>query len=311
MISTQKMLCIALFLRCSLAVVQSQIIVDTFPVLQTEGRLNIGLKEGEWRVYYPNKVLKNKVFYKEGKRFGPQYSYDNKGRIQQFATFRDDTLDGVFKLYYEGILIEQGQYISGHALGEWTQYYENGAIMSMRDYKQTTELGSYVFYDENGHVVTEGQYYKAQQHGTWKSYHGNGILYKKSHYQYGNRTEKSLTFFSNAALLSESNYQKNLLQGLHISFYINGQIEEIGQYKQGLKEGTWRFFYSNGLINRKLVYKQGLLWFMGTCLDIYGNLLEGGSLEKGNGSVIWYNDKGQKTRCDFYESGKRKGFVLK
>ncbi len=60
--------------------------------------------------------------------------YEHNGGLAYEMNYEDDRLNGEYKQYYFGKLIESGQYKSGAKVGHWIHYDSYGSISSEWDY---------------------------------------------------------------------------------------------------------------------------------------------------------------------------------
>lgn len=83
-------------------------------VLKGEYRYKNDVLEGESKEYYPNGVLHISVMFKNGLRHGPIKSYTEKGQLLADGFFNKGQKEGVFTIYYEnGVIHIRDQYKSG------------------------------------------------------------------------------------------------------------------------------------------------------------------------------------------------------
>lgn len=98
--------------------------------LVEEGDYNKGHKSGEWKYYYDNKQLFEKVNYLWGKLNGSYQSYWNDGNIKK-----------------------EGSYHQGKKIGNWKMFYRNQKPALTEEYDESGKLVDGVYFDEDGKTV--------------------------------------------------------------------------------------------------------------------------------------------------------------
>lgn len=132
----------------------------------------------EQKFFYPNGVLKEIGFLKNGKLNGLTTQYHENGNIKAEVEFKDGKQDGIGKFYYEtgelkkktqfkndlefdsaffyykdGSLLQKSFLVNGKEEGTLIQYYSDGTIMKSGAKKEGIKLGSWNFYDRLGNQV--------------------------------------------------------------------------------------------------------------------------------------------------------------
>lgn len=69
--------------------------------IKQEGNYERGYKVDEWKVYYPNKVLKEKSYYTWGKWNGVVRNYWANGKLKAIRRYTLDKPTGDWKFFYE------------------------------------------------------------------------------------------------------------------------------------------------------------------------------------------------------------------
>ena len=88
-----------------------------------------GVKDGPWRIFYPDGQLSAEVNWKDGVRDGPWREYFENGEPRIIANFVQGKLHGDYEIYILGnILIKKGQYYHGDMDGIWYYYDDQGYL---------------------------------------------------------------------------------------------------------------------------------------------------------------------------------------
>jgi antitoxin component YwqK of YwqJK toxin-antitoxin module len=96
-----------------------------------------GVKDGRWRIYYPDGQLSSEINWKDGLREGPWLEYFENGDPRIIAYFKNGKLDGTYEIYLIGnIPTKRGAYFKGNMDGIWYYYDDQGyLIMKERWYR--------------------------------------------------------------------------------------------------------------------------------------------------------------------------------
>jgi antitoxin component YwqK of YwqJK toxin-antitoxin module len=129
----------------------------------------------------------NKSYYKNEPVNGLACSYpdiigDTNVKIER--PYKNGLLEGVVKVYREGILHVEIPYRNGLTEGIFKLYHDNGKPMSETPYKNDLKEGIARLYYENGQLYEETPYKNNLKEGYEMAYTENGqldykILYKK------------------------------------------------------------------------------------------------------------------------------------
>ena len=112
--------------------------------------------DGTVKQYYANKVLKNEISYKGGKRNGTAKNYYKNGKLHQ-----------------------QIEYINDKKNGEAITYYESGTVFQITTYENNLMHGLRKKYRPNGKLMAEVPYNYDRPCKGLKEYLLNGSIKKK------------------------------------------------------------------------------------------------------------------------------------
>lgn len=269
-----------------------------------------GNKEGEWKTWYPNGMLKSEYFYQKNQIEGPYSYYDSLGTITKTETYKKSILEGVtsdfnengalikttdykkgivtgfVKEFLEGVvLLEQKTYKKDSLDGEWTSWYDNGTQKVVRLYKNGTPIGNWIFNDQKGAWMREEQYKKGLAHGIWS-------FYDKAN-------DKVFQYYTMGKLIAEYTEAK----------WPNGQLKEVPSFKNGLPDGTWIGYWADGSTRYTIDYKKGDKDGNELRYDSTGVLIFEVKYSKGirNGIEKEYFSNGQLKRSAKYKDNKLNG----
>ena len=103
--------------------------------------------------------------------------YDKKDVLQEKISFIDDHLlerKGVYMLFQNGNLKEEGNYEKGYKMGEWKSYYPNKQLLEKKNYVWDRLYGVSLTYWENGEIKESKNYVNDIKSGEWKLFYKSG-----------------------------------------------------------------------------------------------------------------------------------------
>ena len=128
-----------------------------------EGYYRDGLKQGEWKKYFPN------------------------GSVEHVLTFKNNKLDGLATFYYKnGKVRESGIWKDNRWIGEYKYYWKNGNLRNEWKYDETGKRnGVQRYYYENGQVKIEGAWENGKESGPLVEYYEDGSLKSERYFADG------------------------------------------------------------------------------------------------------------------------------
>ncbi|MBK7132162.1 MAG: toxin-antitoxin system YwqK family antitoxin [Bacteroidales bacterium] len=234
-----------------------------------------GLKQGEWKEFYPN------------------------GRIKTEKTYVDDNLHGYYKEYdNRGILV-------------LTMLYENGAIVKSR-VEDEPDIETVNKYDQDGKLIFSGPYRNNVPVGIHREfgkdgkvinaliYNDNGVKISEGIVdEAGNHNGKWKDFYPDGKIQAEGQYTDNRRSGQWKFYNAAQKVEQTGGYNNGRPDGLWKWYYENGALLREEEYFQGQRDGMCTEYSPSGEVIAEGQYSDGEKNGEWKLKNG-----DFTEEGK-------
>jgi antitoxin component YwqK of YwqJK toxin-antitoxin module len=239
-------------------------------------RLDInGLKQGEWKEFYPN------------------------GRIKTEKTYIDDNLHGYYKEYdNRGILV-------------LTMLYENGAIVKSQ-VEDEPDIETVNKYDQDGKLIFSGPYRSNVPVGIHREYGKDGKIINAQIYndngvkisegivdEAGNHNGKWKDFYPDGKIQAEGQYTDNRRTGQWKFYNASQKVEQTGGYNNNRPDGLWKWYYENGALLREEEYFQGQRDGMCTEYSPAGDVIAEGQYSDGEKNGEWKLKNG-----DFTEEGK-------
>ena len=131
---------------------------------------NVSVPDGESLSYYENGELKEKSFWKMGRRHGKTILFYENGNTKESGNYIEFKRDSLQLFYYEnGELNEKSFWTMGKRNGKFIKYYDNGEKKSEYDYKldeDNFEGNRQTDYNEDGSVKKRWEY----SNGEWKEF---------------------------------------------------------------------------------------------------------------------------------------------
>jgi antitoxin component YwqK of YwqJK toxin-antitoxin module len=278
-----------------------------------------GLKQGDWKEFYPNGSIKSEKTFKDDLIHGYYKEYDSHGKLVLTMLYDNGAIvksrvedepdiEIINKHDPEGKLIYSGPYRNKIPVGIHREFGKDGKITNAFIYNDNGLLLSEGIVDEagnrngkwkdlysNGKVQAEGQFTENRRSGQWKFYNISEKVEQTGSYNNGRPDGLWNWYYDNGNLLKEEEYFQGQRDGSSTEYSISGDIIAQGQYSDGEKNGPWK--YKIGDITEEGKYITGLK--DGVWKSYYDN----GKL-KFKGNYIQGNPDGQ--QMFYYENGKTK-----
>lgn len=196
-----------------------------------------GIKQGHWKEYYTEGVLRAEGDYKDGAKIGKWKFFHVNKKLEQVGVYRK----------------------GGKPHGDWVWYYDNGAVKREETYFNGLEDGVIIEYSEEGEIITQGQYLEGFKDGEWVINSGDYI--EKGSYidgmMYGNWEG---IYRSTGKTAFKGEYIDDEPNGKHVYYHVNGRKLLEGKYEVGVKLGDWKRYDENGLLVLTIQYKDGVAY---------------------------------------------------
>ncbi len=197
---------------------------------RTDGK---GLKQGEWKKYHKNGMLRYVGNFKNDKPVGEFKYYDDAGSLQKKMDHKGN-VSYFIAFYKTGEVKIVGKYIGQKRDSTWNFYDVDG-------YKKSTEFYinglknriSFVYYP-NGKITEEKAFLNGFENGKWITYSEDGKKKK------------------------DATYENGFLEGKVVFYNEAGRRSIRGFYYHGTRDGVWLYFEGDGnTIKKKEEYKKG------------------------------------------------------
>ncbi len=191
-----------------------------------------GMREGNWKEYYPD------------------------GTLKALGSYHNDERVGQWKFYYQGGQLEElGAYINGKPDSVWRWFYKSGKVLRVETFYNGLADGVMTEYDEEGNIITQGDYLEGKEEGAW--FYQVGDNRDEGTYAEGMRNGTWKSFYSDGTLRFEGKFVDDLPNGEHTWFWPDGKLKQQGQYVMGRKNGDWKRYDESSLLIITINYKGG------------------------------------------------------
>jgi antitoxin component YwqK of YwqJK toxin-antitoxin module len=104
--------------------------------LTLEEQYDLGVKQGNWKTYYPSGQVMEVVHYKDDQKEGPWIQYFSDGSMKAEGTYINGELEGLFVLkHMNGNVEVSGTYRKGKKEDTWVHLNEIGELIKKEVYK--------------------------------------------------------------------------------------------------------------------------------------------------------------------------------
>jgi antitoxin component YwqK of YwqJK toxin-antitoxin module len=234
-----------------------------------------GLKQGDWKEFYPNGGLKTEKTYKDDLIHGYYKEYDKRGKL-------------VLTMLYENGAIVKSRVEDEPDIEIVNKYDENGKVIYSGPYRNKIPVGIHREYGKDGKVINAFLY---NDNGLKLS---EGIIDEA-----GNRNGKWKDLYPDGKTQAEGQYSDNRRTGLWKFTNLSDKVEQTGSYNNGRPDGLWKWYYENGALLREEEYFQGQRDGLCTEYSPTGEIIAQGQYSDGERNGDWKFKSG-----DFTEEGK-------
>lgn len=288
-----------------------------------------GLKQGDWKEFYPNGAVKSEKSYRDDLIHGYYKEYDNRGKLVLTMLYDNGAvvksrvedepdIEIVTKHDEAGKVIYSGPYRNKIPVGVHRDFGKDGKVTNSYIYNDNGLLLSEGIVDEagkyngkwkdlypDGKVQAEGQYTDSRRTGQWKFYDLSGKVEQTGSYNNGRPDGLWNWYYQDGSIAKEEEYFQGQRDGLSTEYSTTGEVIAQGQYSDSEKNGEWK--YKSGTLTENGKYITGLKDGMWKAFYDNGKLKFKGTFNQGNpdGQQILYYENGKTKEEQYYEMGLR------
>lgn len=115
-------------------------------------RLNPLMAEGEFSFFRNDGSIESKRSYKKDQLEGFWINYDSSGIAYEWLPYKNDVLNGSYRMLYTDSVYLDGQLREGVRTGTWRAFYPNGKPYSVSNWKEGKMNGIFKCWDETGEL---------------------------------------------------------------------------------------------------------------------------------------------------------------
>ena len=183
---------------------------------------NEGERDGAWKKFHPNKLVRYTGHFKNGKEIGVFKFYKiTTNNFPELVKFFSENSDSAKVEYYndKGIVVSKGSMVKKSRVGKWLYFNDDGET-----------------------IMTEENYENGSLNGLSKTFYPNGKLTEVKIYKNGKLEGNLKRYADNGILIDDLNYSEGKLEGLAKYFNLKGELTYTGFYENDVKVGDWEYF---------------------------------------------------------------------
>lgn len=206
------------------------------------------------------------------------------------------------------LMYAEGNYLNNKKNGQWKWFVLEDKTFKKILNQQTTFVdgvleGKFNCYYANKKLAHQGNYLNNKLDGISKTFYTDGKLYSivthKDHLKQG----KEQFFFPNGAIEVEQNLVNGKKHGICKFYYENGTLRQLSHFKEGKEDSIYQYYHKNGQLWIEKTYDDGLLLNVKCNYDAQGKGRDKGTLQDGNGTLMFYDEDGKLYHIKAYKKG--------
>lgn len=233
------------------------------------GNFEKGKRNGEWNFYFTNGLNKIKENYVNGLQSGFSQTNNRRGFIVTATNYSENTINGLYESYDDGILDEVSYFTNGERNGPYTTFYIDGSkkvegyfINNQMNFEKTT-------YRQNGSIMAQTKLINDEP-----TYYQSFDLKGNVNYtiDYKNNTGKQTINMYNGTTIQETNFKNGVYNGkLVFKDKLNTPIID-SEYVNGKVHNNYKYYSPLGTLMFERNYYAGKIIGKDTQYDLAGNL---------------------------------------
>jgi antitoxin component YwqK of YwqJK toxin-antitoxin module len=299
-------------------------LVSREKINRTDGK---GLKQGEWKEFYPSGEIKVEKSFKDDQLHGYYKEYDIKGKLVLTMLYENGSIvkskvedepdiQIINKYNPAGKLIYSGPYRNQVPVGIHREFGADGKVINSKIYNDNglhlsegvvdeagNRNGKWKDFYPSGKLQAEGQYTENRRSGLWKFYNESEKVEQTGYFNNGRPDGMWKWYYENGSLLREEEYYQGQRDGTYTEYSRSGEIIARGQYSDGERNGEWKFRSGNYIEEGKYIIglRDGLWksYYQDGSLKFKGNFIQGNA----DGTHVYYYENGKPKEERYYQMG--------
>lgn len=171
-----------------------------------------------------------------------------KGITEEYTTLGGRE-HGVYRQYYNDVIIVESNYVNGVKHGQHKEFYISGNKLIVCDFVNGFVHGLYQSFYEDGTPHEIINHAKGAYHGEFIDYYDNGEIYIICNFVEGVAHGEHKSFWSDGGINTIRNYVNGELHGQYCFFEPDGKtIHKIYNFVNGKIQGEYKRFIHGELI---------------------------------------------------------------
>jgi antitoxin component YwqK of YwqJK toxin-antitoxin module len=242
-----------------------------------------GLKQGDWKEFYPSGGIKSEKTYKDDQLNGYYKEYDLKGNL-------------VLTMLYENGSIVKSNVQDQPDIEIVNRYDQAGKLIYSGPFRNKVPVGIHRDFGPDGKVTNA------------KIYNDNGLLLSEGIVdEAGNKNGKWKDYYPSGKIQAEGQYTDNRRTGVWKFYNEFEKGEQTGSFNNGRPDGLWKWYYETGILLREEEYFQGQRDGAYTEYSPAGTIIAQGQYADGEMNGEWKYNSGNDIESGKYISGLRDG----
>lgn len=280
-------------------------------ILKSEGKKLDGKSVGEWTFYAPDGKKEKRITYDRNLKNGSYQQFDSLGLVKMEQWYTNDTLQGVSRTFIQGRLQAESIYVNGRKEGIEKIYDDkDGRVIETIQYnagEPTSRLALNRFSKDN------------KKTGLWRTYYPDGRMQSECLYDKDVVIQDCKTWNEKGILVrkNEGSSEFKEMPEVRQQFHPNGTLASFGAYSGKSKNGVFSAFDSTGRLLGSEIYEMDTLRAQGFVLPdgvydsswVYlypnGQKSSQGKYKDGVKTGLWtfYNSQGKVIQKGYYRRG--------
>jgi len=262
-------------------------------ILEMEGNLKDGKREGKWLVYDPMGRIVQELMYSNKFQSGKQKVFHENGILKEEFSCDSDLMVGLYKEYYSsGKLMTIGSFSKKGRNGEWVSFFPNDSVQMKSFYMDGMPAGRRFMYSPTGKMISEEFFNDAGKSFRYRQYDQSGKLEQDWKYEFD--SVMLYSYYPSGKIKIKQLMVNNARHGTVEVYYPNGQLMSQIPYVYGLINGVSKKWDYNGNLQFEIPY------VLGAC---------NGLVKSYDNGKPWYTyeyeyDQSQGVNTEFYSNGK-------
>ena len=176
------------------------------------------------------------------------------------ASYVDGILEGPYKIFDYGNLVEEGTYVAAMKEGICKKYRRDGSLEEEITYRANKKHGPQIKHHPSGKEVEEIFWNEDVRDGPTRKYvYGTEWHLQEESLYDKNKLTVIRQFYQNGQMKSEKHYTEDRLYGPYIIYSEHGTIKEEGYFENDSLNGTYKLYAADGSLSEEREYVNGIL----------------------------------------------------